>query len=183
MNVYLSGGVLMDTATGQPVDGVCEYTVSGGPNKATRAHIIYIDGVQKIVDFAPPEHLRPDTRLVSIVYDEIDSPQSQDRTMKMVGRFYRVGHDGALQDDAIGVASQQRISQADLLVSRDQKGLLHGTRSLVAAKFGEAVLAKILEDGEPVEKSECPDCRGTGKYHGLMHVEDCKRCNGTGKVK
>lgn len=29
--------------------------------------------------------------------------------------------------------------------------------------------------------SRCPDCKGTGKYYGLVVVEDCQACRGTGK--
>lgn len=32
------------------------------------------------------------------------------------------------------------------------------------------------------KKIECPDCKGSGLYKGLLVVEDCLRCEGTGTV-
>lgn len=28
----------------------------------------------------------------------------------------------------------------------------------------------------------CPDCKGTGKYRGLIKVEDCQTCGGKGSL-
>lgn len=27
----------------------------------------------------------------------------------------------------------------------------------------------------------CPDCKGTGRYHGFTSIEDCQTCKGSGK--
>lgn len=29
---------------------------------------------------------------------------------------------------------------------------------------------------------ECPDCKGTGKYHGFTVIEDCRKCQGSGSL-
>jgi hypothetical protein len=34
-----------------------------------------------------------------------------------------------------------------------------------------------------LNREDCPDCKGTGKYQGFFREEECSTCGGTGKVK
>lgn len=52
------------------------------------------------------------------------------------------------------------------------------------------VLAMVQADAEGLDEFEidlasnapCPECRGTGRYVGLTHVEDCGMCRGSGQL-
>lgn len=73
----------------------------------------------------------------------------------------------------VGVA-KNGVMQPDGTLSMDV--VLKNFETKVGLKF------MVEEDlGVPAEK--CPDCRGTGEYHGFMAVEKCSACGGSGKVQ
>lgn len=43
----------------------------------------------------------------------------------------------------------------------------------------EGVLLVLVR---PESAETCPDCRGSGKYHGFTVIEDCRRCAGSGRI-
>jgi len=67
-------------------------------------------------------------------------------------------------------------------IDRCAKVLVQITEAADALTEGVKAVGTAIEKILDSVREDCPDCKGTGQYHGLFTVEICSSCKGTGDV-